>query len=111
MADAPADIAGLSLDELLARATEASALLKTLAHPARLMLVCTLLEGPMSVGALEERLGVHQPSLSQQLSVLRANGIVRTERVSKQIFYQLTEPKAMQLVQALRAIFGKPGAG
>ena len=57
-----------------ARAGEVAALLKTLAHPARLMIVCTLVEGEYSVGELEEGLDIHQPTLSQQLGVLREAG-------------------------------------
>ena len=56
---------------------EAAALLKTLAHPARLMLACTLAEGEFSVGELEQRLDIHQPTLSQQLGVLREAGFDR----------------------------------
>ncbi|HET9148276.1 MAG TPA: sulfite-sensing transcriptional repressor BigR [Acetobacteraceae bacterium] len=87
------------------RAGEVSALLKTLAHPARLMIVCTLIEGERSVGELEEAIDVHQPTLSQQLTVLRGAGIVRTRRASKQIFYRLTEAKAAKLIDALYAIY------
>lgn len=87
------------------RAGEVAELLKTLANRHRLMLVCTLVEGEFSVGELEQRLGIHQPTLSQQLTVLRRAGIVRTRRLSKRIFYQLTGTKAAELVGALHAIF------
>jgi DNA-binding transcriptional ArsR family regulator len=91
--------------DMEARAAEVASLLKTLAHPVRLMLVCTLAEGEFSVGALERQLGVHQPNLSQQLTVLREAGIVETRREAKQIFYSLTADKAARLVQALYRIF------
>ncbi|CEJ15437.1 Biofilm growth-associated repressor [bacterium YEK0313] len=87
------------------RAGEVAELLKTLANRHRLMLVCTLVEGEFSVGELEQRLGIHQPTLSQQLTVLRRAGIVRTRRLSKRIFYRLTGTKAADLVGALHAIF------
>lgn len=90
---------------MAARATEVAGHLKTLAHPARLMLVCTLVEGEFSVSELEQALGIHQPTLSQQLNVLREAGIVETRRQGKQIFYRLTEQKAARLVGALHAIF------
>ncbi len=99
------DRADLRPTDMQARATEVAVLLKTLAHPARLMLVCTLIEGEFSVGALEERIGLHQPNLSQQLTVLREAGIVETRREAKQIFYSLTEEKAARLVAALYQIF------
>jgi DNA-binding transcriptional ArsR family regulator len=91
--------------DMAEQAGEVSELLKTLAHPARLMIVCTLVEGERSVGELETELGVHQPNLSQQLSVLREADIVQTRRASKQIFYRLTEAKVAKLVEALHTIF------
>ncbi|CAN7675336.1 sulfite-sensing transcriptional repressor BigR [Mesorhizobium sp. LjNodule214] len=87
------------------RAGEVAGLLRTLSHPARLMIVCTLVEGEYSVGQLEEELGIHQPSLSQQLTVLRDAGIVETRREAKQVFYHLTEARAARLVEALYTIF------
>lgn len=96
--------------EMEARAGEVAGLLKTLAHPARLMLACTLAEGEYSVGQLEERLGIHQPTLSQQLGVLREAGIVETRRDAKQIFYRLSADKAARLIEALYTIFCEPEA-
>lgn len=93
----PADLQG--------KASEVSELLKTLAHPMRLMIVCTLIEGEHSVSELEEKLDIHQPNLSQQLTVLREAEIVQTRREGKQIHYRLTAWKAERLVGALYDIF------
>lgn len=95
----------LSPAELSSSALEVADLLKTLSHPARLMIVCTLMESEYSVGELEEKVDVHQPHLSQHLTVLRGSGIVETRREGKQIFYRLTEDKAAQLVASLYEIF------
>lgn len=95
----------LSRAEMADRADDVANLLKTLAHPARLMIVCTLVDSEFSVGELEEKVDVHQPHLSQHLTVLRGSGIVETRREGKQIFYRLTEEKAAQLVDALYDIF------
>lgn len=95
----------LSPAEMANRASEVAKLLKTLSHPARLIIVCTLVEGEYSVGELEEKVDIHQPHLSQHLTVLRGSGIVETRRDRKQIFYRLTEEKAAQLVSALYDIF------
>ena len=92
-----------------ARAGEVAGLLKTLAHPVRLILACTLAQGEYSVGALEDRLDIHQPTLSQQLTVLRKAGIVETRREGKQVFYRLTQEKAAKLIQALYGIFCETG--
>lgn len=97
--------AGPAGEAMATRAEEVSGLLKTLAHPSRLLLVCRLVEGELSVGELERQLDIRQPSLSQQLTVLRRAGIVRTRRQSKQVFYSLTEAKAAQLVTALYTIY------
>lgn len=87
------------------RAEDVAGLLKTLSHPVRLMLVCALVENEFSVGEMEEEIGVGQPTLSQQLGVLREAGIVETRREAKQIFYRLTDAKAAELVGALYRIF------
>lgn len=91
--------------ELAARADEVAELLRTLANRNRLMLVCTLVEGEYAVGQLEEMLGIRQPTLSQQLTVLREAGLVETRRYAKQVFYRLTAAKAVRLVEALHDIF------
>ncbi|SDR63524.1 transcriptional regulator, ArsR family [Rhizobiales bacterium GAS113] len=96
--------------DMEARAGEVAGLLRTLANRNRLMIVCTLVEGEYSVGQLDEELGIHQPTLSQQLTVLREAGIVETRRESKQMFYRLTEEKAARLVEALYAIFCADGS-
>ncbi len=98
----------MSREDMDARAVEVASLLKTLAHPGRLRLACALVDGEFSVGELENKLDIHQPTLSQQLGVLRDAGIVETRRDAKQIFYQLTEKKAALLIQALYAIYCNP---
>lgn len=100
--------AAVPSEEMANLAGEVASLLKTLAHPVRLRLACALAEGEYSVGELEESLGIHQPTLSQQLAILREAGVVETRRDAKQIFYRLTEEKAAQLIQALYAIFCRP---
>lgn len=72
-------------------ADEATALLKALAHPARLMICCQLRGGEMSVGDIEETLDIRQPRLSRELAKLREEGLVETRRESKVVFYRLAE--------------------
>lgn len=59
-------------------AENAVAALKVLANPERLLLLCQLSQGEFNVGELEEQLDIHQPTLSQQLGVLRSQGVVAT---------------------------------
>ncbi len=94
-------------EQMEIRANEVAELLKTLSHPARLILACTLAEGEYSVGELEDMLGIRQPTLSQQLGVLREADIVETRRKAKQIYYRLVETKAAELIDALYGIFCK----
>ncbi|MFK3780454.1 sulfite-sensing transcriptional repressor BigR [Agrobacterium sp. NPDC089420] len=98
-------ITGIPLPDMEERAAAVAVLLKTLAHPARLMLACALAQGEFSVGELEVKLDIRQPTLSQQLGVLREAGVVETRREAKQIFYRLSEAKAARLIEALYAIF------
>lgn len=98
----------MTLADLEARSSEVTAVLKTLAHPMRLLLACSLVEAEYSVGELETKLGYHQPNLSQQLHVLRVSGIVETRREGKQIWYRLTQEKAARLIEAVFAIYCTP---
>ena len=87
------------------RATEAAALLKALAHPDRLLLLCQLLEGERSVTELGEAAGVEQPSLSQQLAVLRAEQLVATRREGKNMHYRIDSPAALAVLQTLYQLY------
>ena len=101
----PTTRAPLTLDDMAVRAGEVSELLRALANPNRLMIVCTLVKGDHSVAQLENDLGIRQPTLSQQLGALRAAGIVQTRRDAKHVFYRLADAKAAQLIKALYGIF------
>jgi ArsR family transcriptional regulator, virulence genes transcriptional regulator len=86
-------------------ADEATALLKALAHPARLMICCQLKDREMSVGDMEETLGIKQPRLSRELGKLREEGLVETRRESKVVFYQLSDaPRLREMVDAVCAV-------
>jgi DNA-binding transcriptional ArsR family regulator len=85
---------------------EASSLLKSLANPDRLSIVCLLLEGECSVGELEQHLGIRQPTLSQQLSELRSAGILATRREAKYVYYRVADRRAEKIVGTLREIYG-----
>jgi len=87
------------------RAEAASEFMKRLAHPNRLMIVCALVDGERSVGELETRLSIRQPSLSQQLAELREAGIVEGRREVKQVFYRLADPRTAALIATLHRLF------
>ncbi len=89
------------LAALQASADQACSLLKALAHGDRLIILCRLSQGEFRVGELEEDLGIRQPTLSQQLGVLRQEGLVSTRREGKHIFYQLASEDALAVLTVL----------
>ena len=91
-----------------AGAQQACALMKVLANPDRLLLLCELAEGERNVGELEQALGIVQPTLSQQLAVLRTEGLVSTRRDGKNIYYQIASTQALALMQVLYTQFCTP---
>ncbi len=88
-----------------AKASAAAALLKTLANERRLLVLCQLGDRELSVGALQERLGLSQSALSQHLAILREEGVVATRRQGQTIFYRIADPAAVQVIATLAAIF------
>ncbi len=93
------------LDDLRTAASRACALLRVLAHEDRLVLLCRLAQGEHTVGELEAALGIVQPTLSQQLGVLRREGLVDTRRNGKYIHYRIASDDALALMQTLHARF------
>lgn len=102
-----ADDTQLDVEALRLSATQACRLLKSMAHPDRLLLLCQLSQGELCVGDIEQRLGINQPTLSQQLGVLREEKLVSTRREGKQIFYRLESHNAMAVMQVLYSKFCK----
>ena len=86
-------------------AGEAAELLKALAHPARLLVLCQLVEGERSVGELQPLTGLSQSALSQHLAVLRTMALVTTRRDAQTIFYALETGPALGVMDALYAAF------
>ena len=91
-----------------ARAEEAANLLKALANPDRLLLLCQLVEGERSVTELGMLSGIAQPSLSQQLGVLRGERLVATRRDGKSVIYRIDSAAAMTILQTLSGLFCNP---
>ena len=94
--------------QLAGRAGEATALLRALAHEARLMVLCELVEGEHSVGALQSACGLSQSALSQHLARLRAEGLVATRREAQTIYYRLADDKAARLLETLAKLYCPP---
>jgi DNA-binding transcriptional ArsR family regulator len=94
-----------SISELRASASQACMLLKTLANEDRLLILCQLINGARTVGELESLLGIRQPTLSQQLTVLRQEGLVSTERKGKYIIYSLASAEVIHIMHTLYHLY------
>lgn len=95
----------LSIALMRNAAREATSVLFTLANENRLLLLCQLSQGEKSVGELEELLDLHQPTLSQQLGVLRTEGLVNTRRDGKRIYYSVTDEKVLILLKTMYELY------
>ena len=82
-------------------------MLKVLANEDRLLILCQLSQGARNVGELEELLGIRQPTLSQQLSVLREEKLVTSERKGKYIVYSLASAEAIKIMETLFSLYCK----
>ncbi len=91
-------------------AIEAAAFLKALANDQRLLILCCLLEGPLSVREINGRVPLSQSALSQHLGVLREAGLVSTNRQSQTIYYTLTKGPSLQVMEVLYGAFCAPAA-
>ena len=94
------------------KAEKATAFLKAMANENRLMVLCHLAQGEKSVSELEALIGISQPNLSQQLSRLRADGLLKARRDAKSIYYSLDSIEATLLIELLYKLFcaGETGA-
>ena len=89
------------LQALREKAGVAAALLKALANPDRLLLLCQLVAVECHVSELEQRTGISQPTLSQQLGILREQGLVEVRRDGKYNYYSVTPGPALAVLQTL----------
>jgi len=95
----------MDFDAMQSNASDAVSLLKGLANESRLMIMCVLSEGEVSVGQLNQRIKLSQSALSQHLAVLRDQGLVQTRRESQTIFYRLADSAAMSIIGLLHDVY------
>ncbi len=91
------------------KAGEAEAFLRSLASRHRLMILCSLLAGELSVTDLGERLGLTQSNLSRHLATLRDEGLVGTRRAGTTIYYRITSDRVLPILTELYKLFCAPG--
>ncbi len=92
-------------DRMAEAADEAAEVLRALSNPSRLLLLCQLVEGEYSVGELVDRLDLGQAYVSQQLSRLRALGLVKCRRDGRSVLYSLADDRLIVVIEALHRAF------
>lgn len=97
--------ARLDITTMVAQCESTAQLLKSLAHPQRLQVLCHLSMGEKTVSHLESLCGVSQSQLSQFLQRMKAEGLVSSRRDGKFVQYAIQDPKVLKLIQALHDIF------
>ena len=95
----------LNAKEMVSQSRAAADFLKALSHEGRLMILCYLSSGEKSVGELEELLSSRQAAVSQQLSRLRAEGLVGSRREGKIVYYSLADHKARKMIDTVYNLF------
>ena len=95
----------MDMSAMAEHAGEAAELMKQLSNQNRLMILCSLVEGELSVGDLNERVPLSQSALSQHLATLRSSGLVETRREGQVIFYRLQGDRAMRVITLLKDMF------
>ncbi len=92
-------------NDLKSKANEVSVVLKSIANPERLMILCILSQDRLTVGQLEDNLNLSQSALSQHLAKLRNAEIVSTEREGKFIYYQISDTKILKIFETLHDLY------
>ncbi len=91
--------------QMLEHSADAAALLRALGNEQRLAILCGLLDGPLSVSQINERVDLSQSALSQHLARLREDGLVTFRRESQTLHYRVCDDRAARLLAVLKDIF------
>lgn len=95
----------VDVDTMRRNADEVAELLRIMAHPERLMVLCQLTQGEVGVGELAQHSELSQSAFSQHLTVLRKHGIIAARKVSQQVFYSLADTRVSVLIKQLQDLF------
>ncbi|EOB2832834.1 metalloregulator ArsR/SmtB family transcription factor [Vibrio cholerae] len=95
----------IEMDEMKKNAEEVAELLRVMAHPERLMVLCQLTQSEMGVGQLQQGSTLSQSAFSQHLTLLRKHGIIQARKESQQVFYRLADSRITALIQSLQNVF------
>jgi len=92
-------------DPMIAASEEAAAMLKAMANPVRLRILCLLAERELPVGEIADQLGIREQATSQQLAQLRLEGLIAPRREAQRIYYRLASREIERLLKTLREIY------
>ncbi|EJI84960.1 nodulation protein NolR [Alishewanella aestuarii B11] len=95
----------MNLDDMLKNSAQAVKLLKAVSNERRLIILCHLLEGEMSVGEINEKLDLSQSALSQHLALLRKHKLVKTRKEAQTVFYRLNSAEAEALIALMHKLY------
>jgi len=101
------ELVEMNIEKMQASAQKASNIMKLLGHPHRLMILCELNAGEMSVGELSEKINIGQSPLSQHLARMRHEGVVSCRRESQTVYYSINKGPASRLIEVLYDIYCK----
>ena len=103
------DRTNLDLSELEAKAGQVAAVMKALANPRRLLILCKLAEvGAASVNTLAAAISLSQSALSQHLAVMRDEGLVTFDRDGQTLNYRIADPRIVALLDTLYQLYCAP---
>jgi DNA-binding transcriptional ArsR family regulator len=95
----------MNLQEMRKNSTKAAQLLKAISNERRLLILCYLLEGEMSVGDMNDRLELSQSALSQHLALLRRHHLVKTRKEAQTVFYRIESGEVKAVLQVLHDLY------
>ncbi|SOC00832.1 transcriptional regulator, ArsR family [Stappia indica] len=101
----PYKLASMNIQDMESKADEAAALLASMANSRRLLVLCHLVRGEYSVGALAERVGLSQSALSQHLAKMRVQGLVEARREGQTVYYRLAGQEVLAVLETLYGIY------
>ncbi|ATZ63880.1 MULTISPECIES: ArsR/SmtB family transcription factor [Acinetobacter] len=95
----------LKIDVMRDSASSVVTILKSLANTDRLLILCHLAQQELNVSQIEEHTQINQPTLSQQLMMLRKSDVVATRRDGKQIYYSIKDDKLTTVLKMLYDLY------
>ncbi len=89
--------------EMIEKSKDIAELLKTIANPNRLLILCALLEEPLTVGSVCGYTGgISQPAVSQHLAVLKSRGLIDSRKYGQNVEYFILDERVRDIINLLK---------